>query len=146
MKARSTKKRGLYVSYNEDRNGVFDEAVQISKEPGGHLTWLDKSRRKPEELHCPTDIFVRLKGHDGQERYFRGILDAINLADNLDPNFALQERSHRPRVWRERDDKACPLPNEDFKSVFFIRDLQEVPLPSEVKGRHPPQSPAYIEL
>jgi hypothetical protein len=142
MKARSTKRQGLYVSYNENKNGLFDEAVQVSNQPGG-LTWLEKSRRNPEQLHCPTDIIVRLTG---QDRYFRGRLDAVKSADNLNPNFALEERNHRPSAWRKRDEEACPRPNMDFKSVFFIRILQEVPLPSEVKGRRPPQSPVYVDL
>jgi len=143
MKTPSTKKRGLYVSYNEEQNGSFDEAVQLSNQPGGHLTWLDKSLRIPEKLQYPTDIIVRLTG---QERYFRGTLVAIKLADNLDPNFALEERSHRPPVWRDRDDKVCPRPNKEFKSVFFIRALRIVPPPSEVKDRPKPQGPVYFEL
>lgn len=142
MKTRANKKRGLYVSYNEKKSGVFDEAVQISNQ-SGHLTWLDKSRRMPEKLHYPTDIFVRLTG---KERYFRGILVAVKLADNLDPNFALEEHNHRPSAWRARDAKACPRPNKDFKSVFFISNLKKIQPPHEVENIRAPQGPVYVDF
>lgn len=98
MRTPSNKKRGLYVSYNEKKNGTFDGAVQVSNR-AGRLTWLDKSRRRPEELHYPTYIVIRLTG---QERYFRGVLDAVKSAEDLDPDFALKECDHRPSAWRER--------------------------------------------
>jgi hypothetical protein len=142
MKTRSSRKRGLYVSYSEEKNGLFDEAVQISNRSGG-LIWLDKSRRRPESLHYPTDIFVRLSG---QERYFRGTLVDIRLADGLNRDFALEEQAHRPSRWRDRDVKACPRPNKDFRSVFFIHALHEVPSPPEVANIKPPQSPVYVNL
>jgi hypothetical protein len=127
--------------YNEEKHGKFDGAVQTSNEPGG-LTWLDKSRRKPEKLPCP--IIVRLKG---QERYFCGELYDVKLADQLDADFVLEERSHRPPVWLDRDKKVCPRPNKDFKSVFFIRALKRVPQrPREVENLRPPESPVYFDL
>jgi hypothetical protein len=133
----------MYVSYNEKKNGAFEEAVRISNQSAG-LTWLDKSRRKPEELDYPTAIFVRLTR---EERYFRGILVNVKSADNLDPNFALGERDHRPSAWRDKDIQACPRPNKDFKSVFFISTLQEMSQqPREVENLRPPQGPVYVDL
>jgi len=137
MKTRAGEKRGLYVSYNEKRNGDFAEAVKISKKPGG-LTWLDKSRRKPEKLNYPTDIFIRLVG---KECYFHGDLVSIELADNLPPNFVEGERNHRPLAWRNKD---AEVPNKDFKTVFRIQSLRKVSRPPEVKGLRPPQSPVYL--
>ena len=143
MKTPSNKKRGLYVSYNEGKNGAFDEAIQISNE-FGCVTWIDRSPLNPKQLHCPTDIFVRLTG---QERYFRGILLAVASADTLNPDFALGEHNHRPSAWRERDKNVCPRPNKDFKSVLFINSLREmIRKPLEVGNRRPPQSPVYVEL
>src|SRR5271156_4244593 len=72
-KAAMTKKRGLYVSYDENKNGPFDEAVRISNERGC-VTWFDNFPLNPEESFCPTEIFIRLTG---KETYFRGTLLAI---------------------------------------------------------------------
>src|SRR5689334_7534896 len=115
METRSNNKRGLYVSYNEDKNGSFDEAVQISN-GFGCVTWLDKFPLNPKQLRYPTDIFVRLTC---QERYFRGILLSIKSAEVLDQDFALGECNHCPSVWRGTDVNACPRPGKDFQSVLF---------------------------
>ena len=72
------------MSYNEGKNGAFNEAVQISNELGC-VTWSDKARLDPKKLHFPADIFVRLTGK--KECYFRGILLAVALGDTLGPTF-----------------------------------------------------------
>ena len=133
---------GLYASYNERKNGPFDEAVLISTQPGG-LIWLDKARREPDLLNCPTEIFIRLSG---QERYFRGILFDIRLAGNLPSTFALQQAQHRPSAWRAADLKSCPVPCKDFKSVLYIKSLKEVQRPPEIDDLPPPQGPVYVDL
>src|SRR6266702_4291216 len=129
MKTESNKRRGLYVSYNEDKNGAFEEAVQISNE-FACVTWLDRFPLNPKRLHNPTDIFVRLTS---QERYFRGILLSIVPANVLNPDFVLGEHNHRPSAWRKRDNNACPRPSKDFQSVLFISSLQEIPRPPQVE-------------
>jgi len=95
----SGKKQGLYVSYNEGKNGPFDEAVRISNELGC-LTWLDKSRVDPRHLIYPTEIFVRLKG---AERYFRGTLLAIASRDALHEDF--RSRGNQPSAYSMENGK-----------------------------------------
>jgi hypothetical protein len=133
-----SQREGLYVSYNEDKNGPFDEAIEISRRLGS-VTWLDNSPLNPERLNYPTDIIVRLTG---QERYFRGILLGIASADTLKPNFLDGERNHRPSSWRERERQD----NGSFKSVLFISRLQAVTRPREVENLAPPQHPTYVDL
>jgi hypothetical protein len=140
MPTTPTNKRGLYVSYNEGKNGAFDEAVEISNKLGC-LTWLDASSLKPEQLDYPTEIFIRLTG---QERYFRGVLLAIASADKLDADFVLGERNHRPAVWLKKN--APPRSKTDFQSVLFMSCLKEVPRPRELENTAPPQHPTYINL
>jgi hypothetical protein len=136
--AAMTQKEALYLSYNEDKNGPFDEAVEISNRVGC-VTWLDGFSLNPERPRYPIDVFVRLTG---QERYFRGILLAIASAKTLDANFLDGERNHRPSAWRERDQQQ----NSDFESVLFISRLQEVSKPREVENRAAPQHPVYVGL
>jgi hypothetical protein len=126
--------KGLYVSYNEERNGTFDEAVRISNKLGC-VTWLDNFPLNPEQLHYPTDLFVKVTG---QERYFRGILLAIASANTLEPDFVDGERNHRPSAWREG--------NKDFRSVLFISGLREVAKPPEIEDKAPPQHPTYVDI
>jgi hypothetical protein len=133
--AAMTKKLGLYVSYNEKKNGSFDEAVRISNELGC-VTWFDNFPLNPQELPCPTDVFIRLTG---EETYFRGTLLAIVSADSLPGDFANGERNHRPSAWRKQ--------NESFQSVFFISCLQkEDSKPREIENKEPPQHPIYVDL
>jgi hypothetical protein len=102
-----TQKEGLYISYNEEENGLFDEAVEISNKLGC-LTWFIGAHRNPERLHYPTVVFVRLTGRQG--RCLRGTLLAIASAATLDAGFADGERNHRPPAWREG--------KKDFRSVL----------------------------
>src|ERR1051326_868070 len=125
-------KRGLYVSYNEENNGPFAEAVRISNDLGS-VTWLDNFHLNPKNLEYPTDIVVKLKG---EERYFRGILLAVASADDLAADFLEGERNHRPSNWRKRP--------ENFKSVLFISHLEEVSEPSEVRNRPAPEHPIHL--
>jgi hypothetical protein len=136
-----TKKEGLYVSYNEEKNGDFDEAVRISKERGC-VTWFDTFSLKPERLDCPTDVFVRaFVKTTGQERYFRGRLLAVASEETLNmkkADFAEGERNHRPKPWWQ---------NKDFQSVLFISHLKpEDSKPRELEDKEPPQHPIYVNL
>jgi hypothetical protein len=140
MEMSSGKKQGLYVSYNEGKNGPFDEAVRISNELGC-LTWLDKSRVDPRHLTYPTEVFVRLKG---AERYFRGTLLAIASRDALHEDFVLGEINHRPIAWRTESDS--PQWGVDFQSVLFIGGLRAIQKPPQLENRNPPQHPTYVDL
>ena len=83
----------------------------------------------------------------GQERYFRGTLDSVKSARDLDPDFVVQAHDHWPSVWQEQAKKTQLRPMKDFKTVFFIRSLrEEIQPPDEVKSRRPPQGPVYVDL
>jgi hypothetical protein len=133
----AVRKRGLYVSYNENTSGLFGDAVAISNDLGC-VTWFDGSPLDPTNLECPTEIIIRITG---AEKYYRGILLAVRRADSLPADFAAGERNHRPEAWRQRDREG-----QGFKSVLFINGLREVEPPPEVVNRHPPQHPEYIDL
>jgi hypothetical protein len=135
MEATTSEKWGLYLSYNEEKNGPFEEAVRISKELGC-VTWFEPSALDPKQLQYPTDIIVRLSG---QDRYFRGTLLAIALPDALSDDFETGERNHRPAAWYGKD-------VQGIRCVLFINGLESVSRPPEVEGRGPPQRPAYIRL
>jgi hypothetical protein len=131
-----TRKLGLYVSYNDKKNGRFSDAVDISNDLGC-LTWFNAKALDPIKLKCPTGIIVRIKGG---KKYYRGVLLAVARADKLTEG-TLGESNHRPVAWKQKDKEG-----HAFKSVLFINGLREIEKPEEVQGRHPPQSPTYIEL
>lgn len=128
----------VYVSYNEKKNGSFDEAIRISQ-TRGCLTWLDNSAIRTEDLTFPLEFFVRLTG---EERYYRGILLSACRADGLADNFMAGESNHRPAHWRLRDSSARP--GEGFRTIFYISHLRAVPKPDELGALNPPQYPTYV--
>jgi len=130
------KRRGLYVSYNEDKGGSFSDAVAISNTIGC-VTWIDGFPLDPVNLECPTGLIVRIKGKD---RYYRGVLLAVARMVDLPKDFAEEEGNHRPVRWQHLDRE------ELGKSVLFIHGLREVPMPPEVEGRRPPQHPEHVEV
>jgi hypothetical protein len=138
MATASVRRRGLYVSYNEAKNGPFDPAVEISR-TRGCVTWLDKSPMKTDDLEFPLDIFVRLTGLD---RYYRGILLAVLRAEEISVNFVSGETNHRPDAWRLNTPE--PKPGVDFKSVLYISHLREVSRPVELGSLIAPQHPTYV--
>lgn len=133
-------RQGLYVSYDEDKNGPFDEAVQLSNRVGC-VTWFDRFHLNPQQrLQYPTDIFIRLSGKQcGMERYFRGILLAVASVDTVNVNFVEGERNHRPSAWQEQG-------SENTRSVLYISRLQEVAKPHQIDNLRPPQHPVYVDL
>lgn len=131
-------RQGLYMSYDERKNGPFAEAVRISQELDW-VTWLDRSPLDPKKLACPTTIFVRLKGKEGKERYFVGELIAVHSAIDLPADFENEQRNHRPVLWWQAK-------KESFQSALRIRCLREVAKPHEVDGQRPPQRPTYVGL
>jgi hypothetical protein len=129
--------RTLYISYNEKQNGSFSDAVTLLNTLD-HVTWFDASAVDPNNIDCPTDIIIRIKG---EERYYRGRLLAVMRADSLGERLA-KERKYRTKTWQERDQEG-----QTVRTVFFINDIYlEKQKPREVEGRHPPQRPTYIDL
>ncbi len=138
MTPTSNTMKGLYVSYNEERHGSFEEAVKLSQELGC-VTWFDKSPLIPDRLDYPTEIIVKISG---KERYFRGILLAMVRAEPLPPDFEQREHNHRAPRWRE-----CGYTQREAKTVLFISHLrEEASKPKEVEGHEPKESPQYVFL
>jgi hypothetical protein len=132
----SSSELGIYVSYNQRLNGPFQGAVGISNTTE-YVIWLDRSVINPERFTLPTTIVVRLSGED---RYYRGELVKIQRAQDVDKEAILAETTHRPAAWQDLDRSN----NRDFQSVLYIRGLREVPPPTEVQDKHPPQHPYYV--
>lgn len=132
----SASQLGLYVSYNEQLNGPFQHAVEISNTTD-YVIWLDRSVVDPNKFTFPTPIVIRLSG---QDLYYRGELLDIRRAHDVDKEAILSETTHRPVEWQDQDRST----DQDFRSVLYIHGLREVPPPTEVLGKHPPQSPYYV--
>ncbi|HHT9115752.1 MAG: hypothetical protein HY607_09500 [Planctomycetes bacterium] len=133
----NTKKyeNGIYMSYNERKNGDFQEAVDISNNRD-YVVWLDKSLIKRKL----TNIIIKITG---QKRYYEGKLLEIKYFDTINYDINTHEANHRPKCWRNGYSKP-PIPGKDFKSVFYISELREVEEPPEVKEIPPPQRPVYF--
>lgn len=127
----------LYVAYNEEKHGPFDEAVRISNDLGC-VTWFHPTDLDPNNLPCPTDVIVQISG---TERYYRGRLLAVRRFEELGQAFASREQNHRPQVWRDKDGGGSTL-----RSVLFINGLTEVDRPRELGDCRPPQNATYIPV
>jgi hypothetical protein len=126
------KMRGLYTSYNESKNGPFQEALDISCNE--YLIWRHPVPVK-KNLKYPTKIIVRISG---KEKYYKGDLLLVKEMVAFNPEIFFKDRKHRPSKWTES--------NEGFKSVFFISNLTEVGEPEEIKGMAPPQGIRYVDI
>jgi hypothetical protein len=142
MQPAAPAREGLYVSYNEQTYGPFDQAVQISNQLGC-LTFLSRAPRNPHRLDYPTDIIVRLSGGAPEAaRYFRGILLRMVRVEDLPDDFTeAGEANHRAPQWR-----VGGIPLREAEIVLFMSHLREEHEPVEVAGREVPQSPQYFTL
>jgi hypothetical protein len=105
-------RKGIYVSYNKQKNGRFQEAVDISNERG-YLIWLERSPVNPREFLFPIMIVIRIAEED---RYYQGKLIAVHRREEVDPDELLRERGHRPEAWVHVDQHGYA----DFQSVFYF--------------------------
>src|SRR4051794_16508450 len=88
-------RRGLYISYDQERHGPIDGAVEHSAR-FGCVAWFANFPHNPQNWAFPTDVIIRVNGED---RYFRGILLSIIRRDDH-PNYSEEgERNHRPPEW-----------------------------------------------
>lgn len=124
---------GIYVSYDEKKRGDIGDAIKVAKNE--YLIWRSPSavRRK---LRYPTKVIIRIKG---QERYYRGDLLAIVDYEAFKPEFLRKYFRHRPTMWEKTSER-------NWKSVFFITNLQAVKRPNEIRGKQPPQSITYFKF
>jgi 5-methylcytosine-specific restriction endonuclease McrA len=90
-----------------------------------------------EQFSFPSTILIKISGED---RYYRGTLRDIKRAEEVDRDALLTERGHRPKSWREID----KIEYRDFKNVFYIGDLEEVPRPARIAKELAPQHPHYL--
>jgi hypothetical protein len=130
---------GIYTSYNESINGHIQEPVDISNKEGGYLIWLLKNAINTRLFKFPTPIIIKIKK---QERFYRGQLIDIKRSSDVNIEDILSENLHRPSSWQKIDREIY----RNFKSVLYIQGLREITEPSEAKGKHPPQSPNYIQF
>ncbi|MGA6828315.1 hypothetical protein ACO9S2_11950 [Nitrospira sp. NS4] len=128
---------GLFVSYNEKKNGKFQEAVDVCDDHG-YVIWLENSVVRKERFVLPTTILIKITGED---RYYRGELREIKRAEEFDRNALLAEASHRPAKWRQGDKGDYA----GFKSVLYIADLKQVPRPAGIDKGRGPRRPIYTE-
>lgn len=127
----------LWISYNEENHGPFDEAVQISN-TRGCVTWLHPSALNPDNWPCPMQVLISISG---ENKHFVGRLLAVQRESFFGPDFPEGERNHRPFAWREKDREG-----RAYKSVLFVHGLREIPKPPEIEGRHPPESATFLEM
>lgn len=123
--------KGIYICYNESKNGPFDEAVTISKQ--SYLIWKHSSPCK-SIYKFPTKILIQLSGKDV---YYEGELLLVRNFSDLNPKIFLEPK-HRPKKWRNTI--------EDAKAGFFISNLREVEPSLDIKETHPPQGIKYVDF
>ena len=124
---------GIYICYNENKTGNFKEAVEMSNRE--YLIWrhpVSINRR----LKYPAKIIIKVSGED---RYYKGDLLLAKEYGVFKAAIFYEDVKHRPFVWRKAS-------KEDWKSVLFISNLQEVFAPDEVRSIHPPQGVRYIKF
>jgi HNH endonuclease len=127
---------GIFVSYNE-KNGKFADAVEVCN-AREYIIWLDKVAVRKERFLFPSTILIKITGED---RYYRGQLRDVKRADEVDRAALLAEAAHRPAAWREVD----KIDYADFKSIFYISGLKQVPRPAGIAKDSAPQHPHYVE-
>jgi hypothetical protein len=93
----------------------------------------------PERFKLPTTILIKIKK---DERFYRGEVTDIKRVTDVVVEEILSETSHRPIKWQKVDRELY----KDFKSVLYIKGLEQIPRPHEVTGKHPPESLYYIEF
>lgn len=128
---------GIFVSYNEKKNGKFQDAVDVCNDHE-YVIWFETKNVKTQRFLCPTTILIRITGED---RYYRGELREIKHTKEITWNAVLAEADHRPAMWKKRD-------KSDYagcKSVFRIAGLKQVPRPAGIAKDRAPQGPHYIE-
>ena len=123
---------GLYVSYNEKKNGSFDEVLEISNKE--YLMWKHNSLCK-RMLTYPTKIIIRTTV---KKEYYKGNLLLVRPYKDFNKNIFNTDISHRPSGWR--------LSRDDVKTVFFISNLKRIVAPKNFLGKHPPQGITYIDF
>jgi 5-methylcytosine-specific restriction protein A len=127
---------GVFVSYNE-KNGKFADALDVCN-AHVYIIWLDRVAVNKKKFSFPTTILIKITGED---RYYRGELRDVKRSDEVDRAALLAEAVHRPATWRAAD----KIDYADFKSVFYIAGLKQVPRPTGIAEDSAPQRPHYVE-
>ena len=134
--ANNQKKRGIYVSYNDKKNGGIEEPVCISIQED-YLIWFHPASINPSNLDYPSTVIIRIKA---KELYYRGTLITIEKRNENRFKELIKDKVHRPPSWIDVD----IADYKKFKSVLFIRGLRSVVKPLEISGLPPPQSHYYF--
>ncbi len=123
---------GIYVSYNAEKNGNFEEAIKMSNE--GYIIW---KHGFPciKELNYPSKILIRMASKGS---FYIGDLLLIRNYEDINPKVFTEDIHHRPSNWR--------VNSGESKTVLFISNLKEISEPDKVKNQHPPQGIIYHDF
>jgi|WetSurSiteA1Bulk_404760.scaffolds.fasta_scaffold00830_2 hypothetical protein len=124
------KPKGIFISYDERRNGDICEAVTISN-TCGYLIWFYPCALDVTRLPDSAGVIIKIKTED---RYYEGILDRV---ERLTSDKRLEELKrdtiHRPSNWWNQPDSAY----KKFKNVLFIRNLARCWNPRQIRHLEP---------
>lgn len=135
--ALNQKKRGIYVSYDDKKNGSIEELVCISIQED-YLIWFHPSSIDISKIDCPSIVIIRIKS---KELYYRGTLIAIEKRNENRFKELIKDNVHRPPAWIDVD----AADYKKFKSVLFIKELRSVVKPLEISELPPPRGHYYFE-
>ena len=124
--------KGIFVCYNESKNGPIDETIRISNE--SYMIWKNPTSMK-QDLKYPTKIIIKIYG---MEEYYRGNLLMARPFKDFNPRIFVEDKKHRPS--NLISDK------EDCEYVFFISDLENDSKPKEINGVQPQPGVVYIDF
>lgn len=129
-----SKQLGVYMSYNEDKSGLFKEAAYISNK-NDYVIWCSRDKVARDRLICPTLVVIKITG---KELYYRGeLFDIKHYADINNSDAIIFDLHHRPKSWRIK---------QDFETIFYMRNLVQVSRPVVIEGMEAPQRPVYFEF
>jgi hypothetical protein len=118
--------KGIYISYDERRNGDICEAVAISN-TRDYLIWFYPCLLDITRLTDSAGVIIKIKK---EERYYEGILDgAEKLTSNKRFEELKRDTIHRPSNWLNQPD----IVYKKFKNVLFIKNLNRCWNPRQVR-------------
>jgi len=121
--------KGIYISYDEGRNGDICEAVTISNNHDS-LIWFYPCAFDLTRLNYPADVIIKIKT---EKRYYEGILDKVERLTPERLEELKRDTLRRPSNWRNKPDSSY----KKFKNVFFIKDLKRSWNPRQIRHLKP---------
>jgi hypothetical protein len=122
------KPKGIFISYDERRNGDICEAVTISNRD--YLIWFYPCTLDITRLTDSAEVIIKIKE---EKRYYKG---ELMKAEILTPERLAElkgDTRHRPANWQNQPDSAY----KKFKNVLFIRNLARCWNPRQIRHLKP---------